>query len=283
MKTNKLDKLFKRQLEGYKIEPSSKAVGRFHQQLGRKHRLLKQKMFYRVAVILLFGSGILWLALMHQREQTGVGSVKATVERAEFNNKSQNEDLTLNEDVVRESVNGENGLSNSETLLPEKNGKEGAMDSESKSQEYVASEANVMNGQLKRSKKNGFIKPERTLKNMAGQITGVPSPSYAEYEEPGTGTSSDNVTAKNMESKASTKRETVPIRIVYKRTAKGNEVKTSEINKAKEGFLKKGYKKVAAIVDRLNIKEGAREKLAKTRDELVAMNPVKILRKEEDK
>jgi hypothetical protein len=69
----------------------------------------------------------------------------------------------------------------------------------------------------------------------------------------------------------------VPIKIVYKRTEPGKSEKTKG-----EGILKMGISKITAAIDRLNLRDGAKSKLQKTRDDLVALNPVNMFKKEEN-
>ncbi len=252
MKTNKPDELFRKRLGGCEITPSSEAFESFCQQLEQRHRSRRLKIWLRAAGLLLLGAGLVWLSreTVSQRERLGGNTKIANLVPHEAGDKIYEGESMSAENAA--DIHEKKSITISDAMAPDMKEREepGGRD-------------------IKRpdKPKQASASPETSFQDMEKQVITGPG---------------ENLPYMNQTVKAGKRKETVTIRIVYRKTG-GKEIKTMEKEKNKVGLLRNGYKKVAAVFDRLNIKEGVRDKLKKTKEELVAMNPVKMFRKEGEK
>lgn len=275
MKTNKLDKFFRAGLEDYEIAPSEATVERFRRDLARRHRSATARRWLRAAGFVFLGAGILWLAgtLNQTGEQVLQRGEVAGVAQPAAGEKS--EIPKLQEGRVQKEPDKEKET-RVRTTSPEKTA--------------VGRSLAVQSGRHPENPRGGTTPSDRTLAGTESvanarqiiaknEVPGAQERSRAELENPGKEMERENLSGEKNAIHASLPgREYVPVRIVYKKSA-GEKRKTEQDNRDK-GLLKRGYKKIAAVLDRINIKEGARDRLQKTKEELVVMNPAKLFKKE---
>jgi len=274
MKTNKLDDLFKKKLQAYEVQPSDHAVERMMGKLQQRHRYIWIQRLMVAAGLLLLGAGTIWLADVFVKTEADkivvVGSEKIMNQPIE-NEVLRSEMQSFEENAVLRSGEKETASSSAiakSTIVTDDsdlgklpvNINRPDMENEAKVKDVKRSEEQV----------EGYLQERKEEQQMPVLVS---EPVIASRTVPEVESS-----AEDMQTSIVEEDEVVPIKIVYKKTNDSQDIEPIK----KNGLFKKGYKKIAAVVDRMNIKDGAKDRLRKTRDDLVAMNPVKIFSKEEN-
>ena len=275
MKINKLDDLFKKKLQAYEVQPSDHAVERMMGKLQQRHRYIWIKRLMVAAGLLLLGAGTIWLAevfVKTEGDKIVVGSEKIMNQPIE-NEVLRSEMQSFEENAAFRSDEKETSASPAiakNTIVTDDsdlgklpvNINSPDMENEAKVKDVKRSEEQVEGEEYRQERKGESQMPVLVSDPVIASRT-VP-----EVES----------SAGDMQTSIVEEDEVVPIKIVYKKTNDSQDIEPIK----KNGLFKKGYKKIAAVVGRMNIKDGAKDRLRKTRDDLVAMNPVKIFSKEEN-
>ncbi len=275
MKTNKLDDIFKKKLQVYEVQPSDHAVERMMGKLQQRHRYIWIKRLMVAAGLLLLGAGTIWLAevfVKTEGDKVVVGSEKIMPQPIE-NKMLSSEMQSFEENAALRSDEKETESSpaiTKNTIASDDSGL-GAMTVNIKGPD-MENESEAMNVNRSKEQVNSEYYPQEQKGELQMPVL-ISNPVMASNTAPEVESS-----AKDMQAGIMEEIKIVPIKIVYKKANDSQDVEPVKRN----GLLKKGYKKIAAVVDRMNIKEGAKDKLRKTRDDLVAMNPVKIFSKDEN-
>lgn len=264
MKTNKLDDIFRDKLRAYEVQPSDRAVEMMMGKLRQQHRSVWIKKWLVAAGLLLLGIGAIWMAdilVKTDGDKIFTNVVNKTAS-------GQAEDKVLLEETPAIRLNENNIISE---------GVVKAIDIENTEKTVNTNVPDIVNELVvevaKSSEKPVYIEKHPHKQQDEGQMPVVISDFVKDSDTmPDSEQSAVNAQTGNIE------KEIVPIKIVYKKT---DVVQKQKSNK-KNGLFKKGYKKVAAVIDQMNIKDGAKDKLRKTRNDLLAMNPVRLFKKEEN-
>lgn len=270
MKGNRIDELFRKKLVGYGTEPSPQALESLRIKLGRRRKAISMRRWAIAATITLLGAGAIWMGsvMIHWGSSAYPERDIAGVRPGDFQIGSKGQVHFEGEDIPGQ---------------PEKAGGSPASQTEKEKTISDAGTADVAvntthdnAGRVERVRGSRAAKMASIETVVHKEAETIPREAPENYNEQAPDTAVA-MAGRDDPAKVANDVRKVPIKIVYKRTEPG------EFERGKrKGIIKKGIGKITAAIDRLNLRDGAKSKLQKTRDDLVALNPVNMFKKEEN-